>query len=129
VEAVQFDQPNRAVAAFDVAQDTAGADGGQLLIITDQPDAAAAANNELDGGVKGERVRHPGFVYQHQRQPANAVDPVGQFGVFVLEGPGEFGECVGGRPSVFAKLCGRGGGRGQRKYSPAALQPRLGEGA
>jgi hypothetical protein len=62
LEAVQFGQPNRAVAAFDFAQDTAGADGGQLLIITDQPDAAAAANNELDGGVKGERVRHPRFI-------------------------------------------------------------------
>jgi hypothetical protein len=34
------------VDAFDVAEDTAGPDRGELLIITDQPDAAAAPHNE-----------------------------------------------------------------------------------
>jgi hypothetical protein len=60
---VELGQPDRAVAAFDVAQDTAGPNRGELLIITDQPDAATAADDELDGGVEGERVRHPGLVH------------------------------------------------------------------
>ena len=74
MESVEFGQPNRAMAVFDVAEDTAGTDGGQLLIITDQPNTAAAANNELDGGVEGERVRHPGLIDQHQRRGANTVE-------------------------------------------------------
>ena len=41
-EPVQLGEPDRAIAGLDVAQHPAGADGGQLLIITDQPDAAAA---------------------------------------------------------------------------------------
>jgi hypothetical protein len=56
-EPVQLGQPDRAVAGFDVAQDTAGADRSELLIITDQPDTAAAADDELDGGVQGEGCR------------------------------------------------------------------------
>ena len=34
-EAVQFGEPDGAVGVFDVAEDAAGADGGELLIITD----------------------------------------------------------------------------------------------
>jgi hypothetical protein len=37
---------------LDVAEHTAGADRGELLIIADKPDAAAAADDELDGGVE-----------------------------------------------------------------------------
>ena len=66
-EPVQLGQPEGAVAGFDVAEHPAGTDRGQLLIITDKPNAAAAADDELDGGVEGECVGHPGFVYQHQR--------------------------------------------------------------
>src|SRR4051794_30717293 len=61
-EAVQLGQPERAVAGLDIAKDAAGADRGELLIITDQPDAAAAADDERDGGVQGKGVGHPGFV-------------------------------------------------------------------
>ena len=62
----------------DVAEDPAGADGGELLIITDQPDAATTADDELNGGVQGEGVGHPGFVDDHQAGPADAFRPVRQ---------------------------------------------------
>jgi hypothetical protein len=62
-----------------------------MLIITDQPNTAAAADNELDGGVQGEGVGHPGFVDDHQRRPADLLRPVGQ--VSVVDGPAELGQC------------------------------------
>ena len=37
-EAVQLGEMQRAVGLFDVAEDAAGADRGELLIITNQPD-------------------------------------------------------------------------------------------
>ena len=37
-EAVQLAQPDRAIAGLDVAEDAAGSDGGESLIITDKPD-------------------------------------------------------------------------------------------
>ena len=77
-EPVQFGQPDRAVGGLDVAEHAAGADRGELLIITDQPDTAAATDDELDGGVQGEGVGHPGLVDDHQRGPADAFRPVGQ---------------------------------------------------
>ena len=52
---------------FDVAEDTAGADRGELLIITDQPDTRTAIDGELHGGVEGEGVGHAGFIDDHQR--------------------------------------------------------------
>ena len=52
-EPVQLGEPEGAVAGLDVAEHPAGADRGELLIITDQPDAATAADDELDGGVQG----------------------------------------------------------------------------
>ena len=66
LKSVQLGEPDRAVAGLDVAQHTAGTDRGQLLIITDQPHTAAATDDELDGGVEGEGVGHPCFIYQHQ---------------------------------------------------------------
>ena len=56
-EAVQLGEPEGAMARLDVAEHPAGADRGELLIITDQPDAAAAADDELDGGVQGQACR------------------------------------------------------------------------
>ena len=64
---MQLGQPHRAIGVVDVAEHTAGTDGGQLLIITDQPDTATTTNDEVDGGVEGERVSHPGLIDQHQR--------------------------------------------------------------
>jgi hypothetical protein len=45
-EPVQFSQPDRAMARLDVAKHAAGTDRSELLIITDQPDAAAATDHE-----------------------------------------------------------------------------------
>ena len=44
-EPEQLGQPERAVGGGDVAQDAAGADRGELLVVADQPDAAAAADD------------------------------------------------------------------------------------
>jgi hypothetical protein len=126
-EPVQLAQPDRAVAGLDVAEYAAGADRGELLIITDKPDAAAAADDELDGGVQGEGVGHPGFVDDHQRGSADAFRPIGQ--VIVVDGPGElsqrFGWCAGG----VVELRGCGGGGGQSDHLAAAVAPRLNQGA
>ena len=51
-KAVQLGEPHHAVAGLDVTQHPAGADRSELLIITDQPDTAAAADHKLDGGVQ-----------------------------------------------------------------------------
>ena len=56
-EPVQFGEPDRAVAGLDVAEHPAGADRGELLIITDQPDAAAAADDELRRRCPGRGCR------------------------------------------------------------------------
>ena len=39
---MQLGEAERAVGVFDVAEDAAGADRGELLIITDQPDTRTA---------------------------------------------------------------------------------------
>jgi hypothetical protein len=64
---------------FDVAEDAAGADRGELLIITDQPDAGTAIDSELHGGVEGEGVGHAGFVDDHQSRGADRCRPLGPF--------------------------------------------------
>ena len=51
--------------SLDVAEYAAGADRRELLIITDQPDAAASPHNEIDGGVEGEGVGHSRLVNDH----------------------------------------------------------------
>ena len=71
----------RAVGLFDVAEDAAGADRGELLIITDQPDTRTAIDGELHGGVEGEGVGHAGFVDDHQGRRADRGRPVGQVAV------------------------------------------------
>ena len=53
---MQLGQMQRTVGLFDVAEDTAGADCGELLIITDQPDTGTSIDGELDGGVESEGV-------------------------------------------------------------------------
>jgi hypothetical protein len=80
-EPVQLTQPDRAMASLDVTKHTTGADRGELLIITDQPDTAATLHNELDGGAQGEGVGHAGFVNNRHRGPGDAVRPVGQVSV------------------------------------------------
>ena len=64
----QLGQVQRAVGGGDVAQDAAGADRGELLVVPDQPDLPAAGGDEVDGGVQGEGVGHPGLV-DHDQGP------------------------------------------------------------
>jgi hypothetical protein len=55
-----------AVNVLDVAEDAAGSDRSELLIITNQPDTRPAVDGEPDCGVEGEGVGHAGFVDDHQ---------------------------------------------------------------
>ena len=56
-EAVQLGQLEGAVGVFDVAEDAAGADRGELLIITDQPDTPTATDGELRRRCRGRGCR------------------------------------------------------------------------
>ena len=53
---MQLGQAERAVGVLDVAEDAAGADRGELLIITDQPDTRTSIDGELHRRVE-ERCR------------------------------------------------------------------------
>ena len=77
-EAVQFGELEGAVGVFDVAEDAAGADGGELLVVTDQPDTPTQRGDEVDDSVEGEGVGHPGLVDDHQGPRADPGRPVGQ---------------------------------------------------
>ena len=46
-EPVQLGEPDRSVGVGDVAEHAAGADRGQLLVVTDQPNTAAASDDEV----------------------------------------------------------------------------------
>jgi hypothetical protein len=121
-EPVQFAQTDRAMAGLDVTEYTAGTDRSELLIITNQPDTATALHNEVDGGIQGEGVGHPGFVDDHQAGPADAVSPIGQ--VIMINRPGEFRQRVGWCARGVAELrrcCGRWG---QPEHLAPAVAPR-----
>src|SRR5215218_1825838 len=77
-EAMQLGEAEGAVALLDVAEDTAGADRGELLIISDKSHTCTATNGELDGSVDGEGVGHAGFVDDHQCGRADRCRPVRQ---------------------------------------------------
>ena len=53
IKPVQFGQPVSAVDGLEVTEHAASADRRKLLIIADQPDAAASLHNEVNGGVEG----------------------------------------------------------------------------
>jgi hypothetical protein len=76
-EPVQFGEPEGSVGVGDVAERAAGADRGELLVVTDQPDTAAASDDELDGGVEGKGAGHPGFVNHDQGRRPNTFYPAG----------------------------------------------------
>ena len=63
---MQLGEVQRAVGVGDVAEDAAGADRGELLIITNQPDTRTSSDRELHGRVEGEGVGHAGFIDNHQ---------------------------------------------------------------
>src|SRR5215207_2094568 len=126
-EPVQFGEPDRSMDAFDVAEHPAGTDRSQLLIITDQPNTATTADDELNGSVQGEGVGHPGLVDDHQRGPADTLSPIRQ--VTVVDGPAELGERFGRYAGVVTELRRRGGRRRQPDHLPAAVGPRPSQGA
>ena len=121
---MQLGQLDGAVGVFDVAEDTAGADRGELLIITDQPDTRTATDGELHGGVEGEGVGHAGFVDDHQCRRADRGRPVRQ--VAVVQGPGEFGEGVGADAGLLGEDGGRGSRGGQAEHAGRRLGSRPG---
>ena len=67
-----------AVGVGDVAEHAAGADRGQLLVVTDQPDTPPRPMTNCDGGVEGEGVGHAGLVDDDQGRRADRCRPVGQ---------------------------------------------------
>jgi hypothetical protein len=115
------------VALLDVAEDTSGADRGELLIITDQPDTRTAMDGGLDGGVKGQRVGHSGFVDDHQSRRADRGRPLRQLAV--LQRPDQFRECVGADAGLLTEDGSRCSRRGQAEQMAAVLGPGQGEGA
>ncbi len=78
---MQLGQAEGAVGVFDVAKDAAGADRGELLIISDQPDTPTTIDGELHGRVEGEGVGHAGFVDDHQGRRADRCRPLRQVAV------------------------------------------------
>ena len=74
----QLVQVQGAVGGGDVAQDAAGADRGQLLVVPDEPDLPAAGGDEVDGRVQGEGVGHPGLVDHDQGSWPDGLGPAGQ---------------------------------------------------
>jgi hypothetical protein len=75
-EAMQLSQAEGAMGVLDVAKDTAGADRGELLIISDQSDARTAIDGEVDGGVEGQGVGHAGFIDDQQGRRADRGRPL-----------------------------------------------------
>ena len=78
---MQLAQAKGAVALLDVAKDTAGADRGELLIISDQADTCTAIDGELYSRVEGEGVGHSGFVDDQQGRRADRGRPIRQVAV------------------------------------------------
>ena len=114
----------RAVRLFDVAEDAAGTDRGELLIITNQPDTPTSIDGELYGRVKGEGVGHAGFFDDHQRRRADRGRPLGQ--VAVPQRPGEHGDCIGTDAGLLAKNSACGRGRGEAEHLGHRLGSRPG---
>ena len=75
-EAVQLGKLQGAVNVLDVAEDAAGSDRGELLIITNQPNTRAAVDGEPDCGVEGQGVGHAGLVDDDQRRRSDTRRPV-----------------------------------------------------
>jgi hypothetical protein len=78
---VQLGESERAVGVGDVPKHTAGADRGELLIITNYSETCAPSDGELDGGVEGQGVGHAGFVDDHQCRRSDRCRPVRKFAV------------------------------------------------
>ena len=66
---------------FDVAEDAASTDRGELLIITDQPNTRTSIDGEPDCGVEGESVSHAGLIDDDQRRRSDTRCPVREIAV------------------------------------------------
>jgi hypothetical protein len=65
------------MGAVDVAQHAAGADGGELPVVADEPHGRSAGSGELDHGGQLEGAGHTCLVDDHEAPPADRLDPVG----------------------------------------------------
>ena len=65
-EAQDLGEPGGPVCGLDVAQHAASADGGQLPVVSDEADAATAADHVVDGAVEANGVGHAGFIDDDQ---------------------------------------------------------------
>ena len=123
-------QGDGVVALGQVAQDAAGGDGGQLLVIADQAHAGPARQRVGDEGVEVGGGGHAGFVDDEQGVRTDAVEPcsggvIGGGGGAVV-GVGEldeFGDGVGGGGEVLGQDFGRAGGGGQADDGAATVAP------
>ena len=125
-EAVQLGELQGAVDVLDVAEDAAGADRGELLIITNQSDTRTAVDGEPDGGVEGQGVGHAGLVDDDQRRRSDRGHPIRQ--PAMVEGPGQFGQSVGADAGLLTEDGGCGSGRGEADAPGRRLRSRPGLG-
>ena len=131
-EPEQLGEPDRAVGGLDVAEHAAGADRGELLVVTDQPDTAAPLDDVADRGVEGEGVGHAGLVDHHQggrrrcRPPSPAASPLAAGSVVSLARVSVVGVDLhrastaaaaadGASPMTVPPPCGPGGGEGAHR--------------
>ncbi len=100
---------DRAVGLGQVTQDAAGGDRGELLVVADQPNRAAAADDPLDrrGEVGG--GAQAGLVDDHQGALVDGLGPRGQ--PHLRQGVDEFGQGVAVRRAVGADLGAQHGAR------------------
>lgn len=107
-EADELVELDGAVGGLDVAEDAAGADRGELLVVADEAHGAAAVEDELDDLVQRESVGHAGLVDDDEARRPDAIGPRGQW-TPVVQGVGEEGHRVGVGVDLGAQLGGRGG--------------------
>ena len=124
-EAHHLGQGDRAGGLGDVAEHPAGADRGELRVVTDQPDAAAAVEHEIEDPGEVGGAGHAGLVEEHQRAGADPPYPLRT--VAGVQGVQQLGQGVRLPADLLAEHRGRGGGRRQPDDLPAAVPPGTGE--
>ncbi len=118
-----FVESGGAVAGDDVAEDAAGRDGVELLVVADEPDAGAALDRPTDQVVQAQCVGHAGLVDDDQRVRINLVHPIGGSGLGDLVGQLVQGVGVDALAEFLAELGGDGRGRGEGEHIAAAVAP------
>jgi hypothetical protein len=127
-EAAYLGQRDGTVGAVDVAQYAAGADGGELAVVANEPQGCAVREGVVDDGCQLQGAGHPGLVDDHEAARTDRLDPVGD-GDTGRQRVDEFGEVVR-RGHAVAELLAqhprrRGGGR-QADHSVPVRGPCLG---